>query len=536
MKNVIYFIVDAMRYDVVASREALKAITPNIARLAERGFVGKVVANAQATQFVMPSLFTLSYPLDHGGYNDGILHRPKSFVELLRDNGYRTCQFSTCNQLGLSNGYDRGFDVIGMTSDYRTMLESRITRGISYWLGLWQKGEMTDAEFTEFLQRDFGALLDALVETLKRHDTSIWPPKLKRLNQWVGERCLAEKRLLDTEPMVVANKLKRVAAGLYWRYLGKRTVPQWRLFPLRILASISWRSRKVIAAQTAFPFLTLQHYQAVFGDVVDHIAAAVGEMEGRPWFLHMHMMDLHDCRAVNRPLHLLGRFKFLPRWLAARAKGLTSRRFLYDSMLMYVDQCFGRLLSELKTTGELERTVIMIIGDHGLQYAESPRSKTPIGERMHYEDVETPLILFGAEPSPPPQENLLDSRAATATLLHALDITPHQSFAKANAYNAGLDVVVSESCGHGASDLARRDIYFGVTGKSHRMFGVLTGQEFQVAKLYNRDADPKEMTNVAAEPASKPVIAALVKRLYEERYELFRLRGIEVPPVSPRLL
>jgi hypothetical protein len=143
--------------------------------------------------------------------------------------------------------------------------------------------------------------------------------------------------------------------------------------------------------------------------------------------------------------------------------------------------------------------------------------------------------MYGAASEPPPQTNFLDSRAVTGTLLHTLGMELHQSFAKATAYNVGLDVVVSESCGHGASDLARRDIYFGVTAKTHRMFGVLTGQEFQVAKLYDLKADPKEVTNVAHEPGNAPVIDALVKRLFEERYELFQLRGINSPPRSPRL-
>jgi hypothetical protein len=143
--------------------------------------------------------------------------------------------------------------------------------------------------------------------------------------------------------------------------------------------------------------------------------------------------------------------------------------------------------------------------------------------------------MYGADRKPPPQTGLLDSRSVTATLLHVLDIEPHQSFARATAYDSGLDVVVSESCGHGASDLVRRDIHFSVTVMNHRMFGVLTGREFRVVKLYDLRADPKEITNVAHEPGNASVIGALVKRLFEERCELFRLRGIDAPPVSPRL-
>ncbi len=531
-KDAIFFILDGMRYDIAQDLDALKFIAPNIARLAEAGFVRKVVTNAQSTQFVMPCLFTLTYPLDFGGYNDGILNRPKSFVEVFRDNGYRTCMFSTCNQLGVSNGYQRGFDLIGSTSDYRTQLEHRITRGISYWIGLWQKKETTDSEFFAFLQRDFGDLLQSLIAALKTHDKSIWPPKLARLNKRIGDAAERELQLLKSEPKIVAKKLTMIAPGIYWRFLGERSVPAWKLLPVRIAQSISWRSRKLIGAQQIFPFLRLGHYQAILGDVIDQVAAAVCALPSEPWFLHMHTMDMHDCRAINRPVHVLGRLRYFARWLRARRRGLTKRRFLYDSALMYVDEHFGRFLADLEASGKLQNTVILITGDHGSQFAESPRLKTPIGERMHYEDIEVPLILFGAEPPAGGQKGLLDSRAVTATFLKALGLTPHSSYAKTNAYGPGLDVVISESCGSGASDIVRREIYFGVTNQTHRMFAMIKGQEFIVVKLFDIRTDPREVVNVADRPENRAVIAKLSKRLFEERQELFVLRGISQPPLQ----
>jgi hypothetical protein len=531
-KNAIFFILDGMRYDIVQNPRALEYIAPNIARISAAGFVRKVVTNAQATQFVMPSLFTLTYPLDFGGYNDGIRERPKSFVELLRENGYRTHLFSTCNQMGMTNGYQRGFDVLGSTSDYRTQLEHRIARGISYWLDLWKKGEMTDAEIVAFLQRDFGGLLESLIDALRTHDKSIWPARLLRLNQRIGDRGHAELQLLKSDPMAVAHKLMRIAPAIYWHFLGERAVPQWKLFPLRVLYSIDWRTRKMLGAQLIFPFLRVGHYQAIFGEVVSRMAAALSSMPREPWFAHMHTMDLHDCRAINRPLHVLGRFRYFGRWLRARLRGLTKRRFLYESALMYADECLGQLLNGLERSGSLKNTIILITGDHGSQFAEGPRLKTAIGERMHYEDIEVPLILFGATPPSGSQQGLLDSRAVTATFLRALSIELHPSFAKTNAFGPGLDVVISESCGAGASDLKRRDIYFGVTGPTHRMFAMLKGDQFLVTRLFDLKSDPRETNNVVSRPENAPVIAALVRRLFEERVELFRLRGIEKPQLG----
>ena len=78
----------------------------------------------------MPSLFTLSYPLDYGGYDNGVRDRPLTVAEFLKENGYKTCFISNCNQIGVTGGYDRGFDSSKATVDFKTLLEQRISRTI----------------------------------------------------------------------------------------------------------------------------------------------------------------------------------------------------------------------------------------------------------------------------------------------------------------------------------------------------------------------------------------------------------------------
>ena len=79
-KNGIFFVIDGLRYDVVSELENAREVVPNLAEIASNGSVTRTVANAQATQFVLPALFSLTYPLDYGGYNNGIRHRPRSYA------------------------------------------------------------------------------------------------------------------------------------------------------------------------------------------------------------------------------------------------------------------------------------------------------------------------------------------------------------------------------------------------------------------------------------------------------------------------
>ncbi len=526
-KNAVYLIIDALRYDVAADPHAFRLLMPNLATLAEGGLLRRVVANAQSTQFVLPSLFTLSYPLDYGGYNNGIRDRPKSFVEVLRENGFRTALYATANQIGLGNGYQRGFDIIGTSSDYRTQLEHKLARTLSYDIDRWRRGELTELEITTILRRDFGELLDRLVESLEKHDRSIWPARLLRTNNRVGEGCRAERKLLDDNPSAVLQKLLNIAPGVYWRFLGKAKVGRLELFWARAQESINWRARELIAKQNWFPFLPLQYHQVIFGDVVNRLCQVVENFGEQRWFMHMHMMDVHDCRSMNHPLHLFYRLKYWLRWRRARMLGGIERRFIYDSAAMYVDECLGRFLRFMRDSGRMQNTLFLAIADHAYQYAESPRSKTPVGERMHYEDIEVPLIMYAEGGLPPTGDNgVLDSRAATASFLHALNVPLHESFSSASVFNGGLQAAISESCGSGAADLARRDIFFAVTGAHYKIFSILSGSTLRVTQLYDLAADPRELHNRIEEPELRSQAESLAKYLLEQRKTLFTLRGI----------
>ena len=79
-----YIILDALRFDALENENFSSYLFPTLSQLAKKGIISKVVTNAQSTQFVLPSLFSLTYPLDHGGYNTGIRERPASFVECIK--------------------------------------------------------------------------------------------------------------------------------------------------------------------------------------------------------------------------------------------------------------------------------------------------------------------------------------------------------------------------------------------------------------------------------------------------------------------
>ncbi len=83
-KNGIFFLIDALRFDAINDEKKRSFLFPNIDKIVGKSSLFKCTANSRATQFVLPSLFTLSYPLDYGGYDNGIRNRPLTVAEFLK--------------------------------------------------------------------------------------------------------------------------------------------------------------------------------------------------------------------------------------------------------------------------------------------------------------------------------------------------------------------------------------------------------------------------------------------------------------------
>ena len=132
-KNCIFLLLDSITYDVLNSNETInraRILFPNIYNLAKKYNYQKCISNSNCTQFVLPSLFSFTLPLDDGGYDYGIKNKKISFMEILKKEGYSTAIFSNCNQMGADNGYDRGVDENINSFDYRLILEQKLNRVI----------------------------------------------------------------------------------------------------------------------------------------------------------------------------------------------------------------------------------------------------------------------------------------------------------------------------------------------------------------------------------------------------------------------
>ena len=379
------------------------------------------------------------------------------------------------------------------------------------------------------IQKEFGITLDLLKEYYDNYKKDYWPKKLQKINKFVAHQSIAEKKILKENPEAIIKKMQELSGGVYWAALGKINYNSLGFFIEKIKIAVAWRTMRLIGKQSIWPFFFLSHYQVLFSELIQGLCKKLSKIKNEDWHIHMHIMDLHDCRSINRLFHIIGRYKYFIKWLIARLKGNTKHRFIYASSLMYIDACIKELINHMKKENILNETLIVITADHGSAYAESPRKKKPYqGERTYYEYLDIPLII-SHKFNKKIKNELCDSMGMTATFLDLLKVPLHSSFKGTSLYGEKKKYVISENAGGGNADIVRRDLYFTITNKKFKMITVLLENKIKIIKLFDIKKDPKELINLYKDETKdqyKTIVKRLLQYVYEERIILFKQRGI----------
>jgi len=258
-----------------------------------------------------------------------------------------------------------------------------------------------------------------------------------------------------------------------------------------------------------------------------------GRHRHKPFFVWVHYFDPHDDYlppAAYVPPGLAGlsvQRRINSRWGEEDPRPRITRHLstLYDGELAYVDAELGRLLDGLTALGLAERTVVMVVGDHGEAFREHGTQYH--GFRLYEEEVRVPFLvgdLGGNLPRPrhPPAMATTLDVAPTLLDLAGLPIPPTMrgralfNSAPASppaAYAVCLPDPLRESkYARGRWDMVARP--------DAKLILAFEGE----AEYYDLEDDPGETKNLAAE---NPEIGAAL------RAELEALRATVEPAPAP---
>ncbi|MEY2746400.1 MAG: hypothetical protein RL112_1442 [Planctomycetota bacterium] len=135
---------------------------------------------------------------------------------------------------------------------------------------------------------------------------------------------------------------------------------------------------------------------------VDRARRWIADHGARQWFVFLHLIDPHMPYAPPAPydrLHAGVSVDELPDWpptLSALRAGSdeATRKLcsdLYDGEVAYADAQLGRLLDDLRASGELDNTIVVLHSDHGEEFWE--HGGCDHGHAMHEELLRVPFVL-----------------------------------------------------------------------------------------------------------------------------------------------
>lgn len=242
-------------------------------------------------------------------------------------------------------------------------------------------------------------------------------------------------------------------------------------------------------------------------DVAGAFLGWLGTDEQRPFFAYLNFFDAHE---PYEPPHAW-RSKFV-----ADSPRVKDR---YDGGIAYIDQQIGRVLDDLRRRGVLDRTLVMIVGDHGEQFGE--HYVTTHGNSLYIQLLRVPLVmrLPGKIPSGVRVNRSVTLRDLPRTVLELAGIDDTKGIFGASLLPAITDsahstsVILAETertpkwtivpTGPGPMSAFMDQQYHYIRG--------FTGKEW----LFDYRADPGELHDLAPESRSKAVLEQLRTRLRE---------------------
>lgn len=212
------------------------------------------------------------------------------------------------------------------------------------------------------------------------------------------------------------------------------------------------------------------------------------------------------CEDEDLPLTLQA---FRERYHLSPEESRWARRHFY-ALCTQIDQQIGALIGTIREEGILDNTIVMFTSDHG----ESLGNHGIWAKQNFYEgSAAIPMILMGVKDCTRVSHGRTDDRLVCLadvmpTLLDLADIDIPQAVTGRSMLGARRDYLYGE---FGEGELSSRMIHDG----RHKLIYYAAGNRFQ---LFDLDADPNELHDLAGRPSNANVFEGLQNLLAAELY------------------
>lgn len=444
IKRVFLIGVDSLIYKRTSMGGAKLNVCPTLKRLSDEGInCSNNYSHSGPTQFSLPSVFTSSLPLDYNGYDKGIIDRPNSLVEILRQEGFET--FGTLSNTWTSElgGYDRGFDsttdgysidtVWASASIYINYFNERLSNGD---ISLNERDRLVLNHVEKLLAHTRVYCEKVIHESGKFNNDEkfidIYKYNFKNILQLIPERIATAAHAEE----ILANLI-----GLYG--LPKRLQPLFH----KNFASADWMFDSILARldqsqaekTMSFTFLEDPH--------------ELNTCRGHGSYLRANANSLLASIPSSE------RYRRIYKYFDSTYRDVSSS-ILYDASVKYVDDSLERFIEGLKIRSILDESLIIIFSDHGTSFNNS---FNPASFEEDYLNV--PMIFWSSHMKPKNIHTLTSLMDLAPTTLELLNIEIPETYRGIPVIDSGISsrgYIIHENAGRGPCDIPNKKLYVGL--------------------------------------------------------------------------
>ncbi len=515
--NIILVILDGLPHGRLGAAGYVPGLTPNLDRLAQRGWTcWQHFCTGCPTQIALPAIFTSSLPLDHGGYNDGIVGRPHSFVENLQEAGYHTAGIATVSWFSQRFGYHRGFDTLIDLVDFVGWWQALHISTLRDLVWRWSGGEIDETDAVAELQTVFVPILEDGLRILALQDRIGAVEGWRSRRDWRA-RIESELRLLSKEPRALLRRLHELQGRGYMGF-GHARVDD----ALKATMARNHRWEKRLNKYVVLKGRRRVHQAA---EIDRHLADLLRQRPQKPLFLMLHYFDLHESRTFLPNLRgqkLLD----LPRDLTAALSGRNEYHLgglAFDIGLSHLDRQVGRLMKQLEQAGLADNTYLIFTADHGSETQNPQRRVGAELPLMFFDEfLRVPNIVVGPDIDPRRIDALTSHLDLGPTICDLAGLTPPPAFrglSLAQRRNRPEEQVLSENTGRGSCDLVNKTIYIGARTPTMKVVYEAEAETVREREVYDIEKDHRELNNVQGDDwgqAERQRLMAIANRRVRE--------------------
>lgn len=265
----------------------------------------------------------------------------------------------------------------------------------------------------------------------------------------------------------------------------------------------------------------------IVDDAIEFVRGRRRASDGKPFFMYLAFGNPHDPRvaaASYRSQYDPAKFALPRNWLPLHPfdngeQTIRDEKLLpwprteadlratwhdYYATITAMDHHIGRLLAEMKTTGQLDNTLILFSADQGIAIG----SHGLLGKQNLYDhSMKSPLVFAGPGIAP----------GKSAALVHLFDILPTVCDLVEAEAPAGIDGRSFANVVRGTGTIARSELMLAYRKTQRAIrddrWKLIRYPEVDVTQLFDLQSDPDEMTNLADHPEQKERIAKMLARL-----------------------